>query len=175
MNRAQHTLLGLNYALNVNKEGKSVKTFFGDPPLKTIEGKPPPSYPKLLALERFFTDFAISRLIRKSKGIPKFFENIHKLAMWENNFKAPQDLKLIPESKRNSPVEKETFMMDALTKISAYSLDEWDEGRFCKSYAVNWRPPGKKERDTKIGAGRRKKTKRKRRRKKRRKRKTKRK
>jgi broad specificity phosphatase PhoE len=175
LNRAQHTLLGLNYALNVNKEGKSVKTFFGDPPLKTIEGKPPPSYPKLLALERFFTDFAISRLIRKSKGIPKFFENIHKLAMWKNNFKAPQDLKLIPESKRNSPVEKETFMMDALTKISAYSLDEWDEGRFCKSYAVNWRPPGKKERDTKIGAGRRKKTKRKRRRKKRRKRKTKRK
>jgi broad specificity phosphatase PhoE len=150
LNRAQHTALELIYALNVNEGGKSVKTFFGNPS--------PKSYPKLLALERFFTDFAISRLIRKSKK--KFNENIDKLAMWENNFKAPQDLKLIPESKRNSLVEKEIFMKDVLEKISNPSLIQYTKGAHRKSYVEeNLIIPDKKEQDTKIGAGRRKKTK----------------
>ena len=165
MNRAQHTALELIYALNVTKnlenpqepeEGikkrrPSVKNNFSDPDVNY--------YHDLLSLERFFTDFAVSRLIRKSGGIKKFEKNVQKLAKWSKNFENENiRQKLIPEGR-----EDKQYLKEILDGISQQSVLKWKNGDFCRDFTKKY------EKKTIIGG---KKTKR---RKKRRKNRTKRK
>ena len=123
-------------------------------------------YKKLSMLERFFTDFACSRLIRKSGGLIKFLKNVEKLAKWDMNFKVNENgtcEKLMPQRiKRCSYIEANSHMMSALHNIAKYSMEEWGAKRFCKSYAIS-NQTSSRLKNPQDGAGK-KKTKRKRRR-----------
>jgi len=163
MNRAQHTVLGLIYAMNVTnnleitkdaipiqeaiaiqaagaiqeaipiqeaeaipitepKRRPSVKNNFTDPDVNY--------YTDLLSLERFFTDFAVSRLIRKSGGIKKFEKNIQKLANWSKNFENEKmKKKLIPEGK-----DEKRYLKKILDGISQQSVLKWQNGEFCRDF-----------------------------------------
>tara|TARA_B100000287_G_C20662606_1_gene790692 strand:+ start:1409 stop:2821 length:1413 start_codon:yes stop_codon:yes gene_type:complete len=176
MNRAQHTALELVYALNLHtleataNPQSEEKTITRRPSVKQIyQNAPLTYYHKLATLERFFTDFACSRLIRKSGGLVKFLQNIHKLAKWDMNFKLGENgtvEKLIPDGRRASVQATESHMMSALQNIAKYSMEEWDKGSFCKSYAVADRTPivvsgGKKKTKRHRKKKRKKKTKKK--------------
>ena len=148
MNRAQHTALELIYALNINStetmnaEQAETKSVTRRPSVKNMyQFAPVIHYKKLSILERFFTDFACSRLIRKSGGLIKFLKNVEKLAKWDMNFKVNENgtcEKLMPQSiRRCSYIEANSHMMSALQNIAKYSMEEWDAKRFCKSYAIS--------------------------------------
>ena len=183
MNRAQHTALELVYALNLHtleataNPQSEEKTITRRPSVKQIyQNAPLTYYRKLATLERFFTDFACSRLIRKSKGLMGFLTNIQKLAKWDMNFKVGENgtvEKLIPDGRRASVQATESHMMSALQNIAKYSMDEWDKGAHCKSYAIADHSPTLVDwsDEVRMGHGGSKKTKR--RRKKKRKKKTK--
>ena len=175
MNRAQHTALELVYALNLHtlettaNPQSEEKTMTRRPSVKQIYKNVPLTYYKKLAtLERFFTDFACSRLIRKSKGLMGFLRNIHKLAKWDMNFKVGENgtvEKLIPDGRRDSVQATESHMMSALQNIAKYSMDEWDKGAYCKSYAIADHSPNLLDDlsdEVRMGHGGRKKTKRRR-------------
>ena len=147
MNRAQHTALELIYALNINStetmnnQQAETKSVTRRPSVKDMyQLAPVLYYNKLSMLERFFTDFACSRLIRKSGGLVKFLKNIEKLAKWDMNFKVNVNgtcEKLMPDRiRRCSYVQANSHMMAALQNIAKYSMEEWDAKRFCKSYAI---------------------------------------
>ena len=148
MNRAQHTALELIYALNINStetmnvEQAETKSVTRRPSVKDMyQLAPVIHYKKLSMLERFFTDFACSRLIRKSGGLVKFLKNVEKLAKWDMNFKVNENgtcEKLMPQRiRRCSYIEANSHMMAALQNIAKYSMEEWDAKRFCKSYAIS--------------------------------------
>lgn len=141
MNRAQHTALELIYAMNVTnnlenpqepeegvkKRRPSVKNNFADPDVKY--------YIDLLSLERFFTDFAVSRLIRKSGGIKKFEKNIQKLAKWSKNFENETiKQKLIPEGK-----DEKIYLKEILDGISLQSVLKWENGEFCRDFTKKYK------------------------------------
>ena len=148
MNRAQHTVLELIYAMNVTnnlenpqepeeevkKRRPSVKNNFADPDVKY--------YIDLLSLERFFTDFAVSRLIRKSGGIKNFEKNIQKLAKWSKNFENETiKQKLIPEGK-----DEKQYLKEILDGISQQSVLKWQNGEFCRDFTKKY-----KKKTPKIG------------------------
>ena len=141
MNRAQHTALELIYAMNVTnnlenpqepeeegpKRRPSVKNNFADPDVKY--------YIDLLSLERFFTDFAVSRLIRKSGGIKNFEKNIQKLAKWSKNFENETiKQKLIPEGK-----DEKQYLKEILDGISLQSVLKWENGEFCRDFTKKYK------------------------------------
>ena len=159
MNRAQHTALELIYAMNVTnnlenpqepeeeskKRRPSVKNNFADPDVKY--------YIDLLSLERFFTDFAVSRLIRKSGGIKNFEKNIQKLAKWSKNFENETiKQKLIPEGK-----DEKQYLKEILDGISLQSVLKWENGEFCRDFTKKY-----KKKTPKIGGKKTKRRKKKR-------------
>ena len=177
MNRAQHTALELIYALNINSTAKmnseqaETKSVTRRPSVKNMyQLAPVIHYKKLSMLERFFTDFACSRLIRKSGGLIKFLKNVEKLAKWDMNFKVNENgtcEKLMPQRiKRCSYIEANSHMMSALHNIAKYSMEEWGAKRFCKSYAISNQTSLNIKKNPQDGAGKKKTKKRRRRRKK---------
>jgi hypothetical protein len=118
----------------VKKRRPSVKNNFADPDIKY--------YIDLLSLERFFTDFAVSRLIRKSGGIKKFEKNIQKLAKWSKNFENEKmKQKLIPEGK-----DEKRYLKKILDGISQQSVLKWQNGEFCRDFTKKY-----KKKTPKIG------------------------
>jgi len=176
MNRAQHTALELIYALNINStetmnaEQAETKSVTRRPSVKNMyQLAPVIHYKKLSILERFFTDFACSRLIRKSGGLIKFLKNVEKLAKWDMNFKVNENgtcEKLMPQRiRRCSYIEANSHMMAALHNIAKYSMEEWKAKRFCKSYAIS-NQTSSRLKNPQDGAGKKKTKKRRRRRRK---------
>ena len=150
MNRSQHTALGIVYATDVygfseipQKEETEQKPKRRRPSVKSNFANPNDEhYSDLLSLERFFTDFAVSRLIRKSGGIKKFKKNIQKLANWSRNFENPNiRQKLIPEGK-----EDKQYMQQILDGISQQSIFKWENGEFCRDFRKKY-----KKKTPKIG------------------------
>jgi hypothetical protein len=96
-----------------------------------------------------------------------FLRNIQKLAKWDMNFKVGENgtvEKLIPDGRRASVQATEAHMMNALQNIAKYSMEQWDKGAFCKSYAIADKSPTLVDwsDEVRMGHGGRKKTKRRR-------------
>ena len=116
-------------------------------------------------MERFFTDFACSRLIRKSGGIEKFLKNINKLEKWSKNFNGSCK-KLVPPQlcTPETRVSAESHMMRALLSISQHSMEDWQDKKYCKSFSQKIEPENAIINTSQLGG--RKKTKKKKKRKK---------
>ena len=171
MNRAQHTALELVYALNLHMSrgnltddipmavAEPIPVAIAEPIATAVSvmagGKnrrrpsvkdeykeiPAQNYFRLSGLERFFTDFACSRLIRKSGGLENFLKNINKLAKWEKNFNGSCK-KLVPIHlcKPENRVSAESHMMRALLSISQQSMEDWQDKKYCKSFSQKTEP-----------------------------------
>ena len=171
MNRAQHTALELVYALNLHMSrgnltddipmavAEPIPVAIAEPIATAVSvmagGKnkrrpsvkdeykeiPAQNYFRLSGLERFFTDFACSRLIRKSGGLENFLKNINKLAKWEKNFNSSCK-KLVPPHlcKSETRVSAESHMMRALLSISQQSMEDWKDKKYCKSFSQKTEP-----------------------------------
>ena len=166
MNRAQHTALELVYALNLHMSRGNliddIPVAIAEPVIPIVDAVPVMSggknrrrpsvkdeykeipaqiYFRLSGLERFFTDFACSRLIRKSGGLENFLKNINKLAKWEKNFNSSCK-KLVPPHlcKSETRVSAESHMMRALLSISQQSMEDWKDKKYCKSFSQKTEP-----------------------------------